>query len=61
MPVHVGKNKFAKHMISDYKLYSLGMVIAYDMIINNPDRFRLIWRSSGNLNNVLIEIINTQK
>lgn len=52
--INLGKNKFSKHMTTDYKLYSIGMALAYDIIINNGDRFKLLWGGSGNLNNVLI-------
>jgi hypothetical protein len=43
-------------LLEDSKLYSIGMCLAYDMIINNSDRFQLIWNSGGNINNILIEI-----
>lgn len=52
--MHIGKDKFMKHMTTDYKFYSIGMALAFDMIINNSDRFKLLWGNSGNLNNVLI-------
>lgn len=48
--------KFSRHMLSQYKVYSVGICLAYDMIINNNDRFRLVWRGEGNINNILIEI-----
>jgi hypothetical protein len=32
------------------------MCLAYDMIINNNDRFKLVGRGEGNINNILIEI-----
>lgn len=32
------------------------MCLGYDMIMNNSDRFKLIWRGDGNVNNILIKI-----
>lgn len=54
--IHVGEQKFLKHMLSEYKLHSLGMCLGYDMVINNNDRFSLVWRGDGNMNNCLVEI-----
>lgn len=43
-------------MLEDYKLYTMGMGLAFDMIINNSDRLRLVSRSSGNIKNMMIEV-----
>ncbi len=32
------------------------MCLGYDIIINNSDRFALLWTSDGNINNILIKI-----
>lgn len=32
------------------------MCIGFDLLTNNSDRFRLLWSSDGNINNVLIEV-----
>ncbi len=34
------------------------MCLGLDLIINNFDRFKAIWSSEGNINNMLIEIGN---
>ena len=39
---HIGNKKFRKYMMNDYKLYSLGICLGFDFIINNNDRFRLL-------------------
>lgn len=52
---HTGSKKFRAYMIEDYKLYSLGMCLAFDLIINNSDRLKLLSRGPGNIKNVLIE------
>ena len=41
-------------MLEDHKLYGIGMSLAFDMIINNCDRFKLTSRGAGNIRNVLI-------
>jgi hypothetical protein len=45
-------------MLTSNKLHSLGLCLAFDLIINNGDRFRLLWRGEGNIENVLIEVDN---
>jgi cell division protein FtsL len=37
-------DKYTNNMITDYKMYTIGICLAYDIIINNNDRFALIWR-----------------
>ena len=32
------------------------MCLGFDILINNSDRFRLLWSSNGNINNVLVQI-----
>lgn len=32
------------------------MCLGFDIITNNSDRFRLLWSSGGNINNVLVQI-----
>ena len=32
------------------------MCLGFDLIINNSDRFKLVWGSEGNLSNVLIKV-----
>jgi hypothetical protein len=32
------------------------MCLGFDIITNNSDRFRLLWSSNGNINNVLVNI-----
>jgi hypothetical protein len=32
------------------------MCIGFDILTNNSDRFKLLWSSDGNINNVLIEV-----
>lgn len=41
-------------MLSPEKVYELGTCLGYDMIINNQDRFQLLWSGDGNVGNVLI-------
>ena len=43
-------------MLEDHKLYSLGMCLAFDIIINNCDRFKLVSRGPGNIKNILIQV-----
>lgn len=50
----MGETKFTKYMLTDYKMYSVGMCLGFDLIINNNDRFALVWRGDGNINNILI-------
>jgi hypothetical protein len=52
----IGKQRFEAHLLDQNKLYSLGMCLGFDLIINNSDRFRLLWTSDGNINNVLVQI-----
>jgi len=51
---HVGLKKYKKCMMTEYKMYCIGICLAFDIIINNNDRFSLIWRGEGNINNILI-------
>lgn len=32
------------------------MCVGFDLLTNNSDRFKLLWSSDGNINNVLIEV-----
>jgi endonuclease IV len=32
------------------------MCLGFDLLTNNSDRFKLLWGSDGNINNVLIEV-----
>lgn len=41
---NVGIHKYTSNMITDYKMYTIGICLAYDIIINNNDRFALLWR-----------------
>lgn len=52
----IGKERFETHLLTETKLYSLGMCLGFDIITNNSDRFRLLWSSNGNINNVLVQI-----
>lgn len=52
----IGKERFEKHLLEHEKLYAMGMGIGFDLIINNSDRFKLVWRGEGNINNVLVRI-----
>jgi len=52
----VGRDRFKNYLIEENKLYQLGMCIGFDLLTNNSDRFKLLWSSDGNVNNVLIEI-----
>ena len=51
---HTGIKKYKKNMCSLYKMYSIGICLAFDMIINNADRFKFVWRGDNNINNILI-------
>lgn len=37
-------------------MYSIGMCLAFDMVINNNDRFSFVWRGEGTINNILIAV-----
>ena len=52
----IGPERYRKWMAEQHKFYSLGMCLAFDLIINNSDRFKLVWGGEGNLSNVLIEV-----
>lgn len=56
----MGKQRFDKYLITEWKLQSMGICIGFDMLINNSDRFKLgkIWSSlsEGNVANILIEV-----
>ena len=43
-------------MLDEHKQLQMGMCIGYDLITNNSDRFKLVWGSDGNINNILIEV-----
>lgn len=57
----IGHKKFATNMLHDYKLYCVGMCLGFDTIINNHDRFKLLWRGDGNVNNILIEVLDNSR
>lgn len=54
----IGKERFEKYLLTPSKLYSLGMCLGFDLLINNSDRFRLLWSSNGNINNVLVQALD---
>ena len=39
----IGPERYRKWMAEQHKFYSLGMCLAFDLIINNSDRFKLVW------------------
>lgn len=43
-------------MLTEYKLVNIGICIGFDLVINNNDRFALVWRGEGNINNILVEV-----
>ena len=43
-------------MLTEYKLVNIGICIGFDLVINNNDRFALVWRGEGNMNNILVEV-----
>ena len=52
----VGRERFESFLKQERKFYQLGMCVGFDLITNNSDRFKLLWSSDGNINNVLIEV-----
>ena len=43
------------------RLMNLGKTIAGDILINNSDRFPLIWDNDGNYSNILFEVKTDEK
>lgn len=43
-------------MVEKPKLLQIGLCIGFDLLTNNSDRFKLVWGSDGNINNVLIQV-----
>ena len=44
----------ASHGLGQARLWSLGRVLAMDMLVNNFDRFPLVWDNEGNAGNVML-------
>ena len=54
----IGKSRFEKYLLKNSALVQMGMCIGFDLITNNSDRFKLVWGGDGNINNLLISVIN---
>jgi hypothetical protein len=50
----------ARLAFTEERLLSLGKILAFDIFINNGDRFPLpVWRSVGNAYNVILKVTDT--
>ena len=55
-PLEVDGQTFMDVTTSESPLVIMGKIIASDLILNNPDRFPIIWPTNGNAANILCEI-----
>lgn len=58
IPLYLFREDRAKIAFNEKRLDTLGRIYAFDIFINNGDRYPLnIWRSPGNYENIILKVV----
>lgn len=62
----IGEKRAERCMSTNYadassRLINIGRIVAGDLLINNMDRFPVIWDNDGNYGNILFEVKTDEK